>query len=448
MNRIDYYKIGFLMLIPLLVFFPAFYTHYFYTDELVQLWLYRKGSDFAMFVSQGRLLNDWLFRYLYSHIDTIDQLARLHIFALLTWLISIPIWYRVLVRITREEKLPEQLPFFAVLFLVTSLPFGIAVQWASCMELPIANTCGLLAGYLVYRYDWRGWLPAMLLGLIATFFYQNALCCFILPFFLQLIARRKTDRSMLRPLLFYFAICIVYFLLLKLLLHTIYHTNFTDRGALADDPIKKLGYLIFVVLPCAFHFNVVASESSNVGRFIFFGIAGACLWFDLSRLRPEPGKAVHRAIRERLFYAVLLGGAFILLYLPSMIIKENYASNRTLLALDLAAFLWVFSTLLQVLKTERLRWITSATAGALLVVLSFYNYRVIFLPPAIHEYTAMKTFFDKNYDPKITPFRQIHPGRGGERTPPIQGVVDVGRIWILFIVFRLGARIRFTPAGL
>ena len=80
MKRYDYFKIGFLMLIPILVFSPVFYTHYFYTDEVLQLWLYRKGSDFAMFVPQGRLLTDQLFRSLYSHIDTIGQLRTLRLF--------------------------------------------------------------------------------------------------------------------------------------------------------------------------------------------------------------------------------------------------------------------------------------------------------------------------------------------------------------------------------
>ena len=416
MNRIDYYKIGFLLLIPLLVFFPAFYTHYFYTDEIVQLWLYRKGSDFNMFIPQGRLLNNGLFRFMYSNIDTIDQLVRLHVFALVSWLISLPVWYFVFAQITKKEGLPVQLPFFATLFLVTSLPFGIAIQWAACMELPIAYTCGLLAGYLVYRYDRRGWLPAMLLGLIAAFFYQNGVGCFLLPFFLRFIAGRRADKSMLPVLFFYFSIYLVYFLLFKVLSSTVLHVGISDRAAFANNPFTKAYFFVFKVLPSAFHFNMVIPETSMPGRLVFFVIAGACLWVDFTRLE---------GIRDRLIHTLLIIGAFGLIYLPSMIIKENYASNRTMLGMDLAAFLWVFSTLMRLLQEERLRWRGAVTVGVLLIAISLYNYRVIFLPPAVHEYTAMKTFFDRNYDPKT--IHSVTYIREGEEN--VRSQYHVGSSW-------------------
>src|SRR5258708_23345155 len=123
------------MFIRVLVFFPLFYTYYFYTDEVLQLWLYRKGSSFAMFVPQGRLLTDQLFRFLYSHIDTIGQLRTLRLFSLAGWLICMPVWYSIFTRVSRDEGLPPQLPFFSVLFLVFSLPFAISILWAACIGL-------------------------------------------------------------------------------------------------------------------------------------------------------------------------------------------------------------------------------------------------------------------------------------------------------------------------
>ena len=392
MEKNDYVKIGFLMLIPILVFSPLFYKSYFYTDEVLQLWLYRRGSDFAMFVPQGRVLTDRLFRLLYSHIDTIGQLRTLRFFSLAGWLICLPVWYSVFTRVTRDEGLPSQLPFFSLLFLVCSLPFSISIQWAACMELFVANTCGLLAGYFVYRYDRRGWLPALLFGLISLFFYQNGFGCYLLPFFLQIAARQKFDRKMVTPLVVYFAIYLVYFLLFKGMMKVVFHGSVTDRASLLDNPTEKVYYLFTKILPQAFYFNAVVYEKSVAGRISFGVIAGVCLWLN------------YRVVKKRgfLVYALLILGYFVLIYLPSMVIHETYASNRTLLGLDMAVFSWVFITLVRSLEKPRLLSTLLTVAGCLLVLTSLKNFRFIFLRPATDEYNSIKTFIDQNYKPGIT----------------------------------------------
>ena len=392
MEKNDYFKIGFLMLIPILVFYPLFYTRYFYTDEVLQLWSYRTGSDFAMFVPQGRFLTDRLFRSLYSHIDTISQLRVLRLFSLAGWLICLPVWYTVFSRVTRDEGLPLQLPFFSVLFLVCSLPFTISIQWAACMELFLANTCGLLAGYFVYRYDRRGWLPALLFGLISLFFYQNGFGCYLLPFFLQIVARQKFDRKIITPLVIYFSVYLIYFLLFKEMMKMVFYGSVTDRAALLDNPLEKVYYLFTKILPQAFYFNAVVYERSVAGRISFGLIAGVCLW-----LNYRTGKK-----HSFLVYALLIFGCFVLIYLPSVVIHENFASNRTLLGLDMAVFCWVFITLVRSLRKPRLLSTLLAVAGCLLVVTAVNNFRVIFLRPAVDEYGSMKNFIDRNYKPGIT----------------------------------------------
>ena len=392
MEKNDYFKIGFLMLIPILLFSPLFYTSYFYTDEVLQLWLYRKGSDFAMFVPQGRMLTDCLFRFLYSHIDRISQLRMLRLFSLAGWLICLPIWYSVFFRVTRDEGLPPQLPFFFVLFLVCSLPFSISIQWASCMELFIANTCGLLAGYFVYRYDRRGWLPALLLGLISLFFYQNGFGCYLFPFFLSIVARQEFDRKMIMPLLVYLAIYLIYFLLFKGMMQLIFHGNITNRAALLGNPVNKVVYLFARVFPQASYFNAVVYERSVAGLISFGLITGVCLWLN------------YRTVKQPRFlvYCLLIVACFVLIYLPSIIIDENYASNRTLLGLDMAVFSWVFIALVRGLEKSRLLSTLLTVAGCLLVLTALRNFRFIFLRPATDEYNSIKTFIDRNYKSGIT----------------------------------------------
>ena len=192
MAKADYRNIGILVAIALVIYYPLFYTHYFYTDEVLQLWLYRKGSGFAMFLQQGRSITDCLFRSLFSAIDTIRQLTWLRIFSLAGWIGCLPVWYTIIAKVSRKEGLPALVPFFSVLYLICSHPFSISVQWASCMELFIANTSGLLAGYIAYTQIkyldqkvsisiWGITLP-LLFGLISLFTYQNGFGCFLLPF--------------------------------------------------------------------------------------------------------------------------------------------------------------------------------------------------------------------------------------------------------------------------
>jgi len=398
MDQKDYYKIGILMVLPLLIFFPVLRSTYFYTDEIVQLWLYRKNNSFSMDIEQGRILTDMLYRLMFSSIDTVAQLSRLRLFALITGIVSVPVWYMVFFRVSKNEGLPEQLPFFAVLFLVCSLPFGISIQWASCMELLYAYTFGLLSGYFAYRNGRRGWLPALFLGIISLFFYQNGFGCFLLPWFLQLVARQKADRKMLAPLVLYFVTYVVYFLLFVVVMTTVYHAGITHRAALVMNPFVKGYFLLMKALPTAFHFNLVIQENSIPLSVIYLLALAGMLWLN------------YRSGTNRNFwlYVLLLFGAFALIYLPSVIIKENYASNRTLLGLDIAVFAWVFLTLVRNSKATGL----FAAAGFMLVLVAAYNFRSVFVRPAVDEYTSLKTYIDRHYRPEISSVDYIRSSEG------------------------------------
>jgi len=406
MQKADYRNLGILIFVVFLIFYPLLYTPYFYTDELVQLWNYRKGSSFAMFLPQGRWLTDVLFRALYSSIDTITQLTRLRIFSLAGWLVCLPVWYTVITRVCRREALPDTLSFLTVLCLVTSLPFATSVQWASCVELFIANTAGLLSGYCIYaglkevdgkpRLSPGAAFAALLLGLISLFSYQNGFGCFLLPFFLQWVARLKVHRRMLIAVGFYFFVYIVYFLLFKWQMIS-QQTGMSDRTTLASDPLQKLLYLLGKIIPGAFYFNVAINDHTVIESIIVVLIGVACLLRNFSGI-----PAADRGMTRRLIYAICLFAAFALICLPSLIVKENYASNRTMLALDMAVAIWVFNALLQWLSKKKRQLMAVAVIGLLLAANACYNFRCLFLRPAVHEYTAMQTFIYTHYTPAIS----------------------------------------------
>jgi hypothetical protein len=150
MQRKDYYLLSLLFLVVLLIFYPVCYAEFAYTDEIVQLWHYRPGSGFNMYGIQGRWLPEIMLSRLYSAIETVQQMSYIRILSLLTWFVCLPIWYTVMKRVTDKEPAYQWLPFFTCLYLITSLPFAVSVQWVTCMELSIGNTAGLLAGAVWY----------------------------------------------------------------------------------------------------------------------------------------------------------------------------------------------------------------------------------------------------------------------------------------------------------
>jgi len=81
------------MVIAVLAYFPVFYSNYLYTDEAVQLWYYRPGSGFTMFMEQGRYITEKLLAFSFSTAETVSDLKFLRIFSLCGWVVVIPIWF-------------------------------------------------------------------------------------------------------------------------------------------------------------------------------------------------------------------------------------------------------------------------------------------------------------------------------------------------------------------
>ncbi len=82
-------------------------------------------------------------------------------------------------------------------------------------------------------------------------------------------------------------------------------------------------------------------ENNVAAHIVYMLVFGICL---LANLRHS---------KTRLRYVAFIFGSFFLVYLPSLVVRENYASNRTLLALDMTVFIWVFTTVLNELRDHR-----------------------------------------------------------------------------------------------
>ena len=128
-------------------------------------------------------------------------------------------------------------------------PFAIYVGWAACMQMFIACTSGLVAGYVLYegiKYQENTihistsvLLSSIILRNIALFTYQKGFGCFFIPFFIQFIASKKITKPIYIGITFSIFIYLTYFLLYKCTLSS--HSVIVSlRSSLSTDPLNKL----------------------------------------------------------------------------------------------------------------------------------------------------------------------------------------------------------------
>jgi hypothetical protein len=411
MERNAYRNIAILISITLVIFLPITWAHYFYTDDITLLWFYREGSIFHSLMEQGRTLTGIIAGSLISAIETIAQIKWLRLFSLLGWLLCVPLWYFVFDKVARKEGLHPMLPFFAVLYLVTSMPFAVSIMWASTMELFITNTCGLMAGYILYSSrSSLAFLPALALALVSLFTYQSGFGCFFLPFLLHLISKKKLTRTLLIAIGTYFLIFLLYYILFYLQLKTM-HMDASQRAHLVSDPLLKLLWFLARPLASAFRFNWVVSEHSISGMIVYGLLLAA---FVLMNVWPErsssPGSLPRgKFLWSRLLYLAIILFLLVIIYLPNMVVNENYASNRTRLALNMAVFLLMFNSILQAIGTERYRQWMAGIIAIVLIFLAGYNLWIAFLKPVTQEYRLVRSYLEQQYHPGITTVVFIRP---------------------------------------
>jgi hypothetical protein len=397
----------------LLIFYPVFYTEYAYTDELVGLWQWQSGigDSSGTLLQYGRYITGKLAEILFGSVSTIKGLTWIRLFSLGGWLLSIPIWYYILKKIIQKEKLPSILAFFSVLYMICTPSFAISIGWAACFEMWLANTLGLLSGYFLYRgvsfengrvkfSDWL-FILSVIAGVLCLFTYQNCFGCFLLPFLLVVISSGKITRNIYIGVAVYFLIYAVYYALFKYTLN-VNHIDETVRTGLHINVGNKLPFFLLRPLNNAFHFTYIFNENSIVGIVTYFITAG--VWLFVHFLQRK-GPNVFIKLKYFVVVFCLLG----LIYLPSLVVKENFASNRTMFPLSIAVFLLVAETFLSIRMEEKKRYIAVATLSFLFVVNAWFNFNKQFLHPLVNEYSKVRKFTNDSYSEGIDTVYFIRP---------------------------------------
>jgi hypothetical protein len=184
-----------------------------------------------------------------------------------------------------------------------------------------------------------------------------------------------------------------------------------ERTDIHVDPLDKIPYFFTHPFERSFWLNIIVYEYDSIAR-IFYKVMFVG-WMVL---------AFVRFIREAKSYikplkyiaGVML--LFLLSYFPSMIVKENFASNRSQLALDICVWLVMLEMFLYFMKrpsttpgtvegpSTTLRIpakVTGWVIGCILVASAWYNLRYQFLRPVTKECAAIKDFLKQHYHPGI-----------------------------------------------
>jgi len=404
----------FLFLATLIIYYPVLYAEYAYTDELVGLWQWNNGNADSTntLLLYGRYITARLAALLFGSAETISDLKYIRIFSLSGWILCLPAWYYVFKRITQKENLPDILPFFVALYLVCTPSFAISIGWAACFEMFIANTAGLLSGYFLYtiltsrnkntQVHILFLFLSLVSGLIALFTYQVCFGCFLLPFLIHFIGNKKASKNLLLAIAFYFLIYVIYYALFRYSLY-VNHISPGDRTRLHINIGKKLSYFLARPLASSFHFTYLFNEKSIAGLIVYIVIAG--LWFLFAFFQMQS-----RNLSDKLKYFILLFCLLGLVFLPSLVVRENYASNRTLFSLRIAVFLLASTTLLSYINTASKRTMTVGVISILFCANAWYNFNKQFLLPVKREYETVRSFIEKNYSDTTRSLQFVRPG--------------------------------------
>ncbi len=396
-KQTDFIWLAVLSVVFIALYAPVWSAEYLYTDEATQLWRYGKEPGFNMFAPQGRFLTDKLFNWLFGSMTLIREIKYIRIFSFAGWLLTLPVWYFLLKKLFAKEGLNETLAFFTVLFIICSPTVSIAVLWASCLELFLANIFGFLSGYFIYtgiktvdgriEVPTKAILASLIFGVVSLFTYQNGFGFFFLPFIIHALSPARRLRYVGIGIGMGFFICVVYFMLFKYGLRA-EGLAASDRTNLFIAPSGKLQFF-FRALSSGFHYTFLFNENDKTGYIVYACLFGS--WIMLFLLRKTG------PLLQRVQYIALLLFLLILSYLPSLLVRENYASNRTLLALNTAVLVLTVEMFFYYVHQKKTQLFLITLTSLLFLSNAWYNVNRLFLKPVTTEYARLRSYIEMQY---------------------------------------------------
>jgi hypothetical protein len=400
------------IIILFIVFYPVFFADYVYTDEAHQLWHNDDNTNFIIFFEVGRGLNALIMQKIYPALRTMSQLKWVRVTSFAGWILAIVVWNVVLNSWKKIFNLNEHWTFFLSICLPCSITLAIVIGWAVHVAVFLAFIMGLISGHLFFthyygRKDLRispvRIIAVILLGLGSLFLYQPMFAAFLLPFFLCHLYDRykKIDRIMYLGVGFYLLVCLLYFILFKYLL-AVSGIGASDRTVLAKDPLEKISFFFSQPLAQAFSFNFLYNMHGLFSQ-AFYPLMAATWLFSVFAFDKETKLTYKFAYIVRMLLLMMLMYAFV------MLPRENFASYRTMLCLNLAGTMLLTDVIMRLFSKSRFKNILPYGACAIVVVVAWCNFNLNYIQPLKKEYQAIHTYFQQNYDSSNTTIYFVRP---------------------------------------
>jgi hypothetical protein len=400
------------LLIQTILFIPVFYSDYAYLDEAYQLWHNKDRSNYNTIFVQARWLSGILFDKFYSAIPDISGLKIIRIFSFFSWALFLEQFFRLGKRWQQLTVVNDRLLFISGVYIACSLSVTIYIGWAGCFEAGIASLTGLWSGSLLFeqlvkKKEWKAvsifsMAVIVLLGLCSLFMYQIAFGAFLIPFAFYLISRKSfaNGKIMLTGAGAYLGIIMLYYLVFILSLKLSAVTP-SDRTTISTNVADKLGFFFGIPLSQAFSFNFLYNLHSIVSQAFPFLMM---LFWITSYFKMAKDKTANKMIFIGSFI-----GLCMLIYIPVLVSKENFASYRTMFVFNFAASVLLIDAGLSLAGSAKAKTILSIVLISFFACVGFRNFRYNFIGPLQQEYKLLKNSFDESYRPGIDTIYFLRP---------------------------------------
>lgn len=398
----------------LLIFYPLFTAEYAYLDEAHQLWHNTKGANYKIFQSCGRMFTGMFMERTFSHMPAIASITWIRTASVFGWLLAMWFFILVMQQWLRYISIDKRLVLLSGVYFACSISLAIYNGWAgSVIEALPAFFCGLLSGHLLYMQlkkqgSLMKALPIILLAVLVNitglFWYQVGAGAFLIPFFLHFAANKKyekPDKVLITGVVVYLFITAAYFFLFKLWLKAA-GIDASNRTEVDFNILKKIGFFFSVPLSQTFSFNFLYNLRSIVSQ--LFPIAVLAAWvvnlFATNREVP---------VLNKLRYLLIIFCILMLMYAPVLAGNEYFSPYRTMISLNLAAFIMITDMILGWLKKEVHKKALVIAGMVIFFATGFYNFRFNFLQPVQYEYKLVRAYIEKQYTPEINKIYFIRP---------------------------------------
>ncbi|AEW00053.1 hypothetical protein A4D02_29050 [Niastella koreensis] len=395
-----------------IIFYPVFFADYAYMDEAYQLWHNDDNSNFNMLFEQGRGLGALVMQKFFTSTAAINELKWIRVISFGGWVMAVIVWNAILYSWKKVFNLNERWVLFLSICLPCSISVAISIGWAGLAQVFLAFILALLSGHLLFinTYGKKGLrisvgkaILVVVLALASLSLYQPAIGAYLLPFFLCHLNDRfkKPDPVMYIGVGFYLAISLLYYILFKYSL-VAYGIGASDRTTLSLDPLAKLSFFFSQPLAQAFSFNFLYNMHGIFSQ-AFYPVMLAAWLFSVFALERDQKLVYKFAYVGRVLCLLML------MYISVMVPRENFASYRTMLCLNLAGTMLLVDVILRLVKQSNFKNFIPYLAAGIVVVVAWCNFNLNYVSPLKKEYQAVHTYFQQNYDSSKTSIYFVRP---------------------------------------